>query len=293
MIPDGNVVAICDCMEILKEIPDGSIQLICVDPPYNIGAAEWDSISDFPSWSAGWIMECWRILAPSGNLAIFGGSQLCEKKSGDLSDILHFARRETDFQVANKIIWRYTTGSGANRRFSSRHEELLWLVKSNDLHYFNLDAVRIKLSPEILAASLKDPRLNHENTLKGKNPGTVWDFPRLSANSRERTGHPTQKPIALLERIILSLSPPGSRVLDFFAGSGSIAAACLRHGRQFIIADKSESLLEYFRRHIDREGVSTEISKLDVLNGSKPDLDSLESMPNSAQVGQFMARPAA
>ncbi len=99
---------------------------------------------------------------------------------------------------------------------------------------------------------MKDKRLRPESVDKGKNPSNVWKIGRLNGNSLERVGHPTQKPIAIIERIIKSMSYEGSTVLDFFAGSGVTSRVAIEHGRHSIGVDRDASLLEYFGKHMER-----------------------------------------
>ena len=139
----------------------------------------------------------------------------------------------------------------AHRFFANRHEEAIWLVKGND-YYFDLDSVRVKYSDEELKSALKDKRLNPENTLKGKNPTNVWEIGRLNGNSKERTGHPTQKPLEIIRRIVRSLSYPDSIVLDFFCGSGTTARVCIEEKRNCIICDNDDKTKEYFDLHIKK-----------------------------------------
>ena len=189
---------IMDCCDFLKTIPDNSIQLICIDPPYNLELAGWDIYDDYIEWAAKWLDEAYRVLSPNGSMVIFGGIQFRDAKSGDLIDIIYHVRHRTKFKLINTIIWRYKNGMSARRYFANRHEEVIWLAKSND-YYFDLDAVREPYSEKDLEAALKDKRLNPENTLKGKNPTNVWEINRLNGNSKERVGHPTQKPVKIIE----------------------------------------------------------------------------------------------
>ena len=212
---------IMDCCEFLKQIPDDSVQLICVDPPYNLELAGWDSYDNYIEWAAQWLDEAYRVLSPNGSMVIFGGIQFRDAKTGDIIDIIHYVRNHTKFKLINTIIWHYKNGMSSKRYFANRHEEAIWLSKTND-YYFDLDSVRVPYSDKELRAALKDKRLNPENTKKGKNPTNVWDIGRLNGNSKERVGHPTQKPVAIIDRFVKALSYPGSVVLDFFAGSGTI-----------------------------------------------------------------------
>ena len=240
---------IMDCIDFLKSLPNESVQLICVDPPYNLELADWDIYNNYIEWASKWLIEAYRVLSKNGNMIIFGGIQFRDVKSGDLIDIIHHVRHNTKFKLVNTIIWHYKNGMSAHRYFANRHEEAIWLVKTDD-YYFDLDSVRQPYSKEELAEALKDKRLNPENTIKGKNPTNVWEINRLNGNSKERVGHPTQKPVAIIERFVRSLSYPGSVVLDFFAGSGTVGRVCIKEKRHCLLCDKDKSSLVYFNKHL-------------------------------------------
>ena len=138
----------------------------------------------------------------------------------------------------------------AHRYFANRHEEVIWLAKSNS-YYFDLDAVRVPYTEEQLQLALKDKRLNPENTRKGKNPTNVWEIGRLNGNSKERVGHPTQKPVEIIDRFVKALSYPGSVVLDFFAGSGTVGRVCISEGRHCLMCDSDAATTEYFKKHLE------------------------------------------
>lgn len=242
---------ITDCCEFLKKIPDGSIQLICIDPPYNLGVADWDNYDNYIEWASEWLCEAYRVLADDGNLVIFGGIQFRETSSGDLLDLIQYIRNHMDFILINTIVWYYKNGISSRRFFSSRHEEIIWLSKSNE-YYFDLDAVRIPYLEEQLNMALKDKRLNKDNIYKGKNPTNVWEIARLNGNSKERVGHKTQKPLAIIERLIKALSYPGAYVLDFFAGSGTTGVACIQEGRHCLMCDNDLKSIEYFHKHLSK-----------------------------------------
>ncbi len=241
---------IADCCDFLKKIPDESVQLICIDPPYNLELAGWDTYDNYIEWAARWIDQAYRVLSKNGSMVIFGGIQFRDVKSGDLIDIIHHVRHNTKFKLINTIIWRYKNGMSAHRYFANRHEEVIWLAKSND-YYFDLDAVREPYSEKDLEAALKDKRLNPENTKKGKNPTNVWEINRLNGNSKERVGHPTQKPVEIIERFVKALSYPGAVVLDFFAGSGTVGRVCIAEGRHCLLCDSDPDTVDYFNKHIE------------------------------------------
>ena len=240
---------IMDCCDFLKDIPDNSVQLICIDPPYNLELETWDIYDNYIEWAATWLQEAYRVLSNTGSMIIFGGIQFRDVKSGDIIDIIQYVRNHTKFKLINTIIWYYKNGMSAHRYFANRHEEVIWLAKTND-YYFDLDSVRIPYSEEQLQLALRDKRLNPENTRKGKNPTNVWEIGRLNGNSKERVGHPTQKPVEIIERFVKALSYNGSVVLDFFAGSGTVGRVCINEKRHCLMCDSSFSSVEYFNKHV-------------------------------------------
>jgi site-specific DNA-methyltransferase (adenine-specific) len=259
-----------DCLELLGRVPDGSVQLIVCDPPYNLDIAEWDHRGDYVEWALAWLRECERVLAPSGNLVLFGGLQYQGAGGGDLQELMYAIRHHRGLRLVNLIIWHYRNGMSAHRFFANRHEEIAWYGRSR--HYtFNLDAVRIPYAPDVERAYLRDPRLNPDTVRRGKNPTNVWDIPRLNANARERVGHPTQKPAALIERLVRALSNPGDLLLDFFAGSGVTGVVALQCGRHSILADRDPALREYHDRL--RERIAPETA------GAGEPCGSLEALP--------------
>jgi DNA modification methylase len=243
-------VVIKDCCDLLGQLPDGSVQLIVCDPPYNINLAHWDNFHNYKEWVSVWLKEAQRVLAPTGNLAIFGGLQYQgEAGSGDLLTIISLMRETSSMLLANLIVWNYPNGMGAQRFFANRHEEIAWFGKTSK-YYFDLDSVREPFDEETKIAYLKDKRLRPESIEKGKNPSNVWRMGRLNGNSLERVGHPTQKPQAVIQRLVRSLSYPGSTVLDFFAGSGITTRVAIEEGRHSIAADVDPSLLGYLDKQL-------------------------------------------
>lgn len=240
-----HVTEVGDCLDLLARIPDASVQLIVCDPPYNILLAHWDKYTDYIGWAASWLHEAERILRPTGSIAIFGGLQYQgEAGSGDLLSIIHHMRYASDMMLANLIIWNYPNGMSAQRFFANRHEEIAWFVKTKN-YYFNLDAVREPYDDKTKQLYRKDKRLNPESVEKGRNPTNVWRIGRLNANSTERVGHPTQKPRAVIQRLIRALSYPGSTVVDFFGGSGITTRVAIEEGRHSVCCDADKAFPGY------------------------------------------------
>ncbi len=238
-----------DAIKFLKNLPDSSVQLILVDPPYNLNLDYWDRFDNYLDWAKQWLDEIFRVLKDSGNCVIFGGFQYQDLKKGDLLEILHYTRHSTKLRFTNLIIWYYKNGMSAHRFFANRHEEAVWLTKTNK-YYFDLDSVRAPYDEASKKLALKDKRLIPENIEKGRNPTNVWEIGRLSGNSGERVGHPTQKPLEIIRRFVRGLSYEGSIVLDFFAGSGTTGIVCMEENRHSILVDSDSKLRDYLSLHL-------------------------------------------
>lgn len=250
-----HALYIQDAVKFLKELPDKSVQLILIDPPYNLELEYWDTFPHYLEWAKQWIDQIYRVMTDNGNCVIFGGFQFQDLKQGDLLEILHYTRHNTKLRLINLVIWYYKNGMSAHRYFANRHEEAIWLSKTKK-YYFDLDSVRVPYDEEAKKAALKDKRLIPENIEKGKNPTNVWEIGRLNGNSAERVGHPTQKPTEIIRRFVKALSYEGSIVLDFFAGSGTTGRVCIEENRHSIMVDSDSSLMNYFQKHLKNANTS-------------------------------------
>jgi site-specific DNA-methyltransferase (adenine-specific) len=281
-----HAVLTADCLELLRRLPDNSVQLIVCDPPYNILMADWDEHHDYLSWARLWLREARRVLSASGNFVIFGGLQYQgEAGSGDLLSIINEVRQTQLFNLVNLIIWNYPNGMGAHRFFANRHEEIVWFTKT-EKYYFDLDAVREPFDEETKRLYKKDKRLRSESVEKGRNPTNVWRVTRLNGNSLERVGHPTQKPIAIIDRLVKALSYEGSVVLDFFGGTAVTTRVAIENNRHSISADKDEVIHEYFEKHMEnwKIGVLAEPHKQSIILNEKTFLSHpvyVDALPSS------------
>lgn len=246
-----HAIYIEDAVKFLKKVPDSSVQLVVIDPPYNLDLASWDSFNNYMDWAKQWLSEIERVLTDNGNFVIFGGFQYQDIKTGDLLEIMHYLRHNTNLLFINMIIWYYKTGMSSHRFFANRHEEILWFAKSKK-YYFDLDSVRIPFDERTKRLYKKDKRLNPESIEKGKNPTNVWEIGRLQGNSSERVGHPTQKPLEIIRRLVRGLSYPGSVVLDFFAGSGTTGRVCIEEKRHSVLVDNDTKTIDYFNKHLSK-----------------------------------------
>ena len=274
-----HAVVVADAREVLRAVPDGSVQLVVCDPPYNLDLADWDRFGQYLEWARPWLDEVPRVLSERGSLVVFGGLQYQDERGGDLLEVMHHLRHRSPLRLVNLIVWHYRNGMSAHRFFANRHEEIAWYART-PRYFFDLDAVRVPFDEAARRAYGRDRRLRPESLAKGKNPTNVWEVGRLNANAGERVGHPTQKPCALVRRLVRALSYPGSVVLDFFAGSGVTARVCIEEGRHSLVADRDPALRDYLRAHLRQLRGPLPVPRYEVLDG--PAVDRLPHWsPNS------------
>jgi adenine-specific DNA-methyltransferase len=222
-----------DCRTLLRSIPDESIQLIVTSPPYNIGK-EYENrldLSEYVEQQAEIIRECVRVLKPSGSICWQVGNFVNKGAIIPLDIVLYPVFSESGLIMRNRIIWHFEHGLHCSLRFSGRYETIMWFTKENNYH-FNLDSVRI---PQKYPGKkhFKGPKAGeYSGNPLGKNPGDVWLIPNVKSNHVEKTDHPCQFPVELVERLVLSMTEKGDWVLDPFSGVGSSLIAALKNQRR-------------------------------------------------------------
>ena len=232
-----------DCIDFMASIPDQSMQLIVTSPPYNVGKAyeRKDELENYLQWQDKVIGECIRVLRPEGSICWQVGNYVDAGAIVPLDIALYPSFANRGLKLRNRIIWHFEHGLHCSRRLSGRHETILWFTKTDE-YIFDLDPIRI---PQKYPGKkyFKGPKAGQYscNPL-GKNPGDVWLIPNVKSNHVEKTIHPCQFPIELVERLVLSLTRENDWVLDPFAGVGSSLVAALKHKRR---AAGSELLPEY------------------------------------------------
>lgn len=241
-------------MDLLREIPDESMQLVVTSPPYNIGK-EYEKrlkLADYVEQQAAIISECTRALSTRGSICWQVGNYVDNGEIVPLDTVLYPIFKNLGLRLRNRIIWRFEHGLHCSRRFSGRYETILWFTRSND-YVFNLDPVRV---PQKYPGKkhFKGPKAGQYscNPL-GKNPGDVWEIPNVKSNHVEKTEHPCQFPVELIERLVLSMTEPDQWVLDPFMGTGTSLIAALRHGRRGAGAETVPRYVEIAHQRIDLE----------------------------------------
>jgi adenine-specific DNA-methyltransferase len=221
-----------DCARFLEQLPSDLVPLVVTSPPYNIGK-EYEAPLPLPGyldWCECWIKELHRVSTETGAFWLnLGYVTIAERAKAIPIPYLLWDR--VPFYLVQEIVWSYGAGVAGKTFFSPRNEKFLWYVKNRENYIFNLDAVR--------DSNVAYPNQKKNGKLKcnplGKNPCDVWHFAKVTSgknrSSKERTAHPAQFPLAVIERIIKASSHPGDVVLDPFLGSGSLIEAALRTGR--------------------------------------------------------------
>lgn len=248
------VVYLGDCLDLLKEIPDGSLQLVVTSPPYNIGK-EYEKklkLSRYIEQQALVIQECVRALSKHGSICWQVGNYVDNGSIIPLDTVLYPIFNDLGLKMRNRIIWHFEHGLHCTRRFSGRYETIIWFTKSKD-YVFNLDPVRV---PQKYPGKkyFKGPKagLYSCNPL-GKNPGDIWVIPNVKCNHVEKTVHPCQFPVELIERLVLSMSNEEDWVLDPFLGVGTTIIAAVRNGRRGAGAETMQEYVDITHDRIIQE----------------------------------------
>ena len=253
--PDEQIVLYQgNCLDLLREVPDGALQLVVTSPPYNLGK-EYEKklkLDLYVEQQAAVIRECARALSDRGSICWQVGNHVDRGAIIPLDSILYPVFSELGLRMRNRIIWHFEHGLHCSKRFSGRYESIIWFTKSDD-YVFNLDPVRV---PQKYPAKkyFRGPKAGQYscNPL-GKNPGDLWVIPNVKSNHIEKTVHPCQFPVELIERLVLSMTDEGDWVLDPFLGVGTSIIAAVRHGRRGAGADLVPEYLEVARDRIRQE----------------------------------------
>lgn len=240
------------CLDLLKNIPNNSIQLIVTSPPYNIGK-EYEKklkIETYIEQQAEVIKECDRVLTDIGSICWQVGNYVNDGAIIPLDTILYPLFTNLNLVLRNRMVWHFEHGLHCSRRFSGRYETILWFTRKTKDYIFNLDPVRV---PQKYPGKkyFKGPKAGQYscNPL-GKNPGDVWDIPNVKSNHVEKTDHPCQFPVELIERLVLSMTNENDWVFDPFLGTGTSIIAAIKHNRKGIGSETEKKYVDIARDRI-------------------------------------------
>lgn len=252
MSNENSFVAQGSSLDILHKMNDASVDLIFADPPYNIGKDfgnnkdTWNNIEEYIAWCKQWIDECFRVLKPTGTFYFMTATQHMPFLDIYVNENYH---------VLSRIIWTYdSSGVQSKKMFGSLYEPILMANKhAKDPYTFNYEDILVEAKTGAQRKLIDYRKTPPQPYNTQKVPGNVWEMPRVRYKMEEYENHPTQKPEALLERIIRASSNEGDIVLDPFSGSFTTSAVAVRLGRKAIGIDLNE---DYFKIGIRRTGIA-------------------------------------
>lgn len=240
-----------DNLSFMRSLADESMHLIVTSPPYNLGK-EYEkrrSQDCYIEEQVATIAEAVRLLHPNGSLCWQVGNYVEDGEVFPLDILLYEKFKNHGLKLRNRIVWTFGHGLHCQKRFSGRHETILWFTKSDD-YVFNLDPVRIPVKyPN--KKHFKGPKKGeYSSNPLGKNPSDVWDIPNVKSNHVEKTIHPCQFPVGLVERLVLALTNPWENVLDPYLGVGSTAIAAVKNDRNAFGCELMPEYVEIARQRI-------------------------------------------
>jgi adenine-specific DNA-methyltransferase len=254
-----------DVADLLAKIPDNSINLIVSSPPYNLGKSyeTRQSVQAYLANQANVINELVRVLSPTGNLCWQVGNFVDNGEIIPLDILYYPIFKDLGLKLRNRIVWHFGHGLHASLRFSGRYETILWFSKTDD-YYFNLDDVRVpaKYPGKRYYKGPKKGQIS--GNPQGANPTDTWevnvlqdwetlwwDVPNVKSNHPEKTLHPCQFPVELIQRLVLALTKKGDWVFDPYAGVGSSLIAAIMHERRAMGAEKESAYVEEVKIRIE------------------------------------------
>lgn len=241
-----------DRLDLLREIPSAAARLVITSPPYNIGKKYETRLSfkEYLALQRDTLEECARVLDCDGSLCWQIGNHI--GKDGEVLPLdiyIYRICKRLGLKLRNRVIWAFDHGLHCRKRLSGRYETVLWFTKT-DNYIFNLDSIRVPQKYPGKKYFKGSKAGQYSCNPLGKNPGDIWMIPNVKHNHVEKTIHPCQFPIELVERFVLALTNPGDLVVDPYIGVGSTACAAIVHGRRAAGADTVTEYLQVARGRV-------------------------------------------
>ena len=247
-----------DNMTFMSKLSDGQMKLVVTSPPYNLGKDYETKISldDYLHSQERVIAECVRLTHPQGSICWQVGNYVDNGQIVPLDAVLYPLFRRHGLKLRNRIVWHFGHGLHSSRRLSGRYETINWWTKGDD-YTWDLDPIRVP-SKYPGKRHFKGPNIGKlSGNPKGKNPSDVWEFPNVKNNHPEKTVHPCQFPVELVERLVLSLTNEGDAVFDPYMGVGSSVIAALKHGRDAYGCDIVPEYVDIARQRVQQLDAGT------------------------------------
>jgi len=241
-----------DRLELLSQIPKSSVRLIVTSPPYNMGKSyeKKTSLDEYLEEQEKTIKKCVEILAPDGSICWQVGNHV-NSEIYPLDTILYPIFKKFGLHLRNRIIWHFGHGLHCAKRFSGRYETIVWFTKSDD-YVFNLDPVRVPQKYPGKKSYKGENKGEYSGNPLGKNPSDVWEIPNVKSNHIEKTAHPCQFPIELVERLVLALTKEGDLVVDPYLGVGTAICAAVLHNRRGAGADIMKEYIDIAKERVEQ-----------------------------------------
>lgn len=250
-------------LDVLKTLPDDCCNLVITSPPYNLGKEyeTRESIDSYLEKQRKVIGQLVRVTSNNGHICWQVGNYIQNGEVFPLDIYYYSIFKDFGLKLRNRIVWRFGHGLHASHRFSGRYETILWFSKSDE-YVFNLDSVRVPAKYPGKRHFKGPKRGQLSGNPKGKNPSDVWDIvvkdwenevwdiPNVKSNHPEKTTHPCQFPVELVERCILALTDENSWILDPYVGVGSSVIAALKHNRNAIGIDKEKEYIDLAKQRV-------------------------------------------
>ena len=240
-----------DNLDFMAECEDGAFKLIVTSPPYNLGKSyeNRSGLDVYLGMQERVIGECARLLHERGSICWQVGNYVDNGEIVPLDALLYPIFRAQGLKLRNRIVWHFGHGLHCTKRLSGRYETINWWTKGDD-YTWHLDPIRVP-SKYPNKKHFKGPNAGKlSGNPRGKNPSDVWQFPNVKSNHPEKTIHPCQFPVELVERLVLSMTDEGDAVFDPYMGVGSAVIAALKHGRAGYGCDIVEEYVEIARERI-------------------------------------------
>lgn len=262
---DSHIIWEGDALDLLKTMPSESVQLVITSPPYNIGKIYENptSLEDYLEKQLPIIDELIRVLKPEGSICWQVGNYVNKGEIVPLDIPFYNIFKRRGLKLRNRMIWTFGHGLHASKRFSGRYETILWFTKG-DTYTFNLDPVRVPSKYPGKRNWKGDNKGQPSGNPLGKNPSDIWtfveqdweneiwDIPNVKANHPEKTSHPCQYPVELVQRCVLALSDIDDIILDPFGGIGTTVLAAETCNRRGIMADLFSEYVELAADRIEQ-----------------------------------------